>query len=537
MNSAPFPQRTYTPLCLLSVARSGSNLLRSLLNNHPDVLIHGESFNPSLRARATAPFWHTRPLIPYQNGTFRDYMEQHLFPEDAEGKRIIGFKLFPMQLNNAPEGRDVASHILRTIPGMKMLMLIRENVLDTVLSTHQARMTDVWAVFDAEHIPEEQPYHLSYEQLVIAMNQIHTQHKRAEALAQGCDTLRITYADLIQNTADVMHEVQQWLGLDIRDLQPNSAIRKQRTHLRSDILTNFKELRQQCTEEHPEWLPYFDEPEHLTEVVHHGAKGRLSVVAHPKTQMPVTMEPRPTFYMQLYRDGLLAENALKHLRRAYPLEQVIVQSDGDDNPDFMRLARKFHCDYYQGERLYALEHGGKMLQRMLNSYLSGPGDWLIKIDTDTRIDRRFKHLPEDRAVYGCLLRQGPPQGGCVILPRAVAEELRDSRLFLSPLLKDPAGSWGEPMHKGFLEERISATGCIGFEWTLFWACQKLGIPVLPHPEIHATWKQGHANTDYRFAVVHPDKFIHIKDPAIHRQCTTSHSGASTIFLEAVYRSV
>lgn len=242
------------------------------------------------------------------------------------------------------------------------------------------------------------------------------------------------------------------------------------------------------------------------------------------------------FYIQLYHDGELAEHALRALRKSYPEARVMLQSDGDDNPAYHELALRYGCSYFMGKRLYGRESGGKMLQRMLNDFLCGGGEWMVKIDTDTRIDRPFRTLPSDRAVYGHPLKQGPPQGGCVIIPQAVACELRDSRIFLDARLRDARASWGGIMKDSFLHEQLSMTDRIGFEWTLFWACEELEIPIVRHPEIHATWKQGNLNTDRRYAAVHPDKFLQVEDGAIHDRCTVSHSRASDIYLQAVYNA-
>lgn len=245
--------------------------------------------------------------------------------------------------------------------------------------------------------------------------------------------------------------------------------------------------------------------------------------------------PEPVFYLQLYRDGELAEHALKRLRKSYPNARVLLQSDGDANPAYDDLALRYNCAYFVGKRLYAHDQGGKMLQRMLNDYLCGPGEWLIKIDTDTRIDRPFTTLPTLPAIYGNPLRQGPPQGGCVIIPRKIAIGLRKSRIFLDQRLLDAEGSWGARMCRSFLEEQLKATGCVAFEWTLYWGCNELKIPVFPHPEIHATWKQGHVNESCRYAAVHPDKFLHVEDATVHNECTATHAQASNIYLKAVHQ--
>jgi hypothetical protein len=535
MSDQPFPQREYTPLCIVCVPRSGSNLLSSLLNNHPDILVHGEIFSESTLARESAPSWQQRPRVPYAYSAFRDYLETQVFPEKAEDKRIIGFKLFPQHLNAPPDGQRACTDTLLSVPGLKIILLVRENLLDLALSALIASRDNAWTHFNAKDPPVRQ-IDIKPSTLFWRMERIQEEYAQAETLVQGRDVYRLTYDDLVHRTDEVLQELQKWLGLPVRKLQPNGAMRKQRLIPRREALLNFDALRAQCARDHPEWLRFFDEPEHLTEVLHRGRQDGFSVVWRKKQSEENRPTSAPAFYLQLFRDAQFAHAAVARIRRHYPFERIILQSDGDSNPSYRTLADMWRCEYAEGERLYLLERGGRMIQRMLNDYLCGPGDCLIKIDTDTRIDRRFIDLPAGNAIYGSPLRQGPPQGGCVVIPRAVAQTLRDSRVFLSPQLKNPASSWGAVMAQPFLHERIESTGCIGFEWTLYWGCMQLGIPVLAHPEIHATWKQGHINRHRTFAAVHPDKFIHISDKSVHDLCTVSHAGIHTVWLDAINHS-
>jgi LPS sulfotransferase NodH len=538
MREQPFPQRNYTPLLIASIPRSGTNLLSSLLSNHPDILIHGEVFNPNERARNYAPQWQDRTCVPYASGSFQAHLEKHVFPPDVGGLRVIGFKLFPLDFRFAPEGRREIERMMRSIPGLKIILLERENLLDIALSKAIAKRDDIWVSFNKANATPPEPLTISPEEFLTEMESLHTHQGDVKRIVRDCDVLRITYNDLLYRTDDVMREIQEWLHIDVRALHPNSSIRKQRTQSRQNMLQNFAAVRKFCAKLHPEWLHFFTEPEQLHEVKHPPLSQTFSIVPRKKP-IPATVAPSniPTFYLQLYHDAELAKHCLQHVRNMYPYARVVLQSDGDNNPEYTDISKRYRCEYFPGERLYLFEHGGRMIQRMFNAYLNEPGDWLIKIDTDTRIDRRFNNLPTGIAVYGSPLRQGPPQGGCVIIPRKVAQMLRDSRVLLSPLLKNPVSSWGSSMAPPFLRERIESTGCIGFEWTLYWSCMQLGIPVLRHPEIFSTWKQGHINNRREFAVVHPDKFINVADKSVHDLCTLSHAGIHTVWLDAIAHAV
>lgn len=508
------PVRPYQPFCVLGIPRCGSNLLQSLLNAHPDIMAHGEVFGTT-PAKKYSLRWNQLPRTPYDGSSYSHFLATGVFPPEAEHKRAVGFKLFPAQLQPAPEGKEQAWAFIRGIPGMRFIRLARRNIVDIALSMEIAKRDNAWVHVHASMSPAPAPIAIDPHVLVWQCRQIEQKFALIDTMLEGSPFCPVWYEDLTQKTEETLARVQQWLQVPVRTLQPSVPVRKFRTRTRREILENFEEVRAFCAREYPQLLMHFDEPEDLIEV---------------------RRTDQPAFYMQLYRDGDLARAALTHLRRSYPHARAILQSDGDNDPAYPALAREFRCEYFAGERLFPVENGGKLLQRMLNDFLSGPGTHLIRIDTDTRIDRPFSYLPGGNAVFGNVLRAGPPQGGCIILPREAAARLRDSRIFLSPSLTRPEQSWGAAMKPSFLQERIRSTGCIGFEWTLYWACRQLDMPILPHAEVHATWKEGHLNADRTYAVVHPDKFLTIDDRLIHAACTTAHSKTSGIYLAALYQA-
>jgi len=132
-----------------------------------------------------------------------------------------------------------------------------------------------------------------------------------------------------------------------------------------------------------------------------------------------------TFYLQVYRDYARARWCLTHLRRHYPDSRVIVCSDGDPDPRFARLVDEFRVEYHVGQRMYPLQYGGRMLERMLLLW-GMDTDYLFSIDPDTKIERRFRWLPsEDLAIFGDC---EPTQGGCQGFTRSAGSRLVDSGL-------------------------------------------------------------------------------------------------------------
>jgi hypothetical protein len=215
-----------------------------------------------------------------------------------------------------------------------------------------------------------------------------------------------------------------------------------------------------------------------------------------------------TFILQVYRDYDRALSALKRVRRFYPKSRLIVLSDGDPDPRYKNFTALFQAEYFEQDRLYEIRNGGRLLHAWLEYYMKRPTPYLIRIDTDTRFDRRFHYLPIPTGcdVFGCMQAYETHrglQGGCIIFSCKAAQKLFASKVFLSEELKDHR-SWGRYSTQDLLEDRIQQ-GLIATDKVLHWAFVKEKIRIFNFPEIYFAWKIGHPNLQMRFAVVHPDK--------------------------------
>ena len=219
-----------------------------------------------------------------------------------------------------------------------------------------------------------------------------------------------------------------------------------------------------------------------------------------------------TFYLQVYRDSWDAETCLTELRRHYPSSRVIMISDGDDDRRFARLAERFGAKYTAGERLYGIEHGGKMIQRMFDAFLTRPSDYLFKIDTDTRIHRRFRYLPTGCAVFGTLEWQTAVtstkldfpsiQGGCTGFTLEAARRVAESGLLLSDELLDYRGTYADNRD---VIRRAENRGIISTDFVTRYACRRLEIPLVEFDEVRSLYRGQIASDGDGFAVTHPHK--------------------------------
>jgi hypothetical protein len=230
----------------------------------------------------------------------------------------------------------------------------------------------------------------------------------------------------------------------------------------------------------------------------------------PAKRLPAPEDGQLVFLMPVFRDGEIAFQCLEALRRCYPTSRVVVLSDGDDSFPGDEARERFSCEYVLGDNLYSAEHGGRMIQRMLDLYAEKPAQGFVRLDSDARMDRPFAYWPQSDGVYGAIGKSGTAQGGCILMTHGAAEKLRLSEVFLSPRLQDGRASWGRYSTKANLQKKI-AQKRIAYDKVLHWGCVEAGVPVRPYDEIFSVWKPDAsasaiiAGNTGEYAVVHPTR--------------------------------
>lgn len=215
-----------------------------------------------------------------------------------------------------------------------------------------------------------------------------------------------------------------------------------------------------------------------------------------------------TFFIQVYGERADLLEALRDIRQCYPDCRIIVRFDGDFWPKDA-LQDYFETDpnleVYEENRLFTADRGGECVQRMLELFLNGKGDVLIKVDADTRVQRKLTMFrpPEEAWWAGTLQIHGSVQGGCILMSREFCRRLFESKLMCSEELRSPKCAWAfAPVHR----QRAFESGLSSHDWCLFYGAEKLRIRAVSHQQVLSKWltlsKSDFKSID-RYAIIHP----------------------------------
>lgn len=213
-----------------------------------------------------------------------------------------------------------------------------------------------------------------------------------------------------------------------------------------------------------------------------------------------------TFFALTYKNYDAAAECLRDLRTHYPVSRVIFRSDGDPDPRLPMLAADYNVDFRAESRLFGIENGGAIIERMFELFLEKPTRYLFKIDPDTVIHRRFRYLPVRDGLFGTLqgrIKHPSIQGGCMGLTRDAAEQILQSNMLRDDRLKEPAKFIDVSPYFVRMAHRANRCGLASFDWIVPWVAHELGIPIFAFHEVNSGWKMAPPSQNGRYAVSHP----------------------------------
>lgn len=207
--------------------------------------------------------------------------------------------------------------------------------------------------------------------------------------------------------------------------------------------------------------------------------------------------------MCVYKDYDIARDAIKSVWNNTPYGMFVIDDGGYDE-SFHEFCDDHYIDYQAGDRLYPLRNGGAWLERLLSYFIKHYSvyDYLIKIDTDTRIWEPL-FIPEGVEAMGVPVVCPRTEwqflaGGCRVTSKETVEKILTSKVLEDPCYQSyPFDYVRYRKHDGEIlvsEDRVFAH-----------VCDRLDIPKTPTDQMYIRWDSQEVPFDLgrEFRVSHP----------------------------------
>jgi LPS sulfotransferase NodH len=227
---------------VLTQARTGSNLLVSLLDGHPEIRCLGEIFNP--RSSFGYENWTKKTIVRkmthkyIRNYSVERYLDSLFWVRAGEIIRAAGFKvMYPGQVDRWPDCR----YYLRS-NDIKVISLVRENLLRKYLSSRIANIEEVWS---------SRNHRGKTLQVKVDINDLEREIARTETIYRLIDIvtvefrgIRVTYEELSADRKAVTEGIFKYLGVSLVDTSTFEARTAKQNPARLDeLIENFDEVR------------------------------------------------------------------------------------------------------------------------------------------------------------------------------------------------------------------------------------------------------------------------------------------------------
>lgn len=226
----------YRRFIVLTRSRTGSNLLVSFLDSHPNVRALGEI----VRVRG-------KPHIDIIDAAFG---------KAPRRIRAKGFKVFyyhPVRENNRAMWEYLAA-----MDGLHVIHLKRRNILRSTVSQKIAMNAGVWKTKNPGSIQAAPRKQVSFtvDELERRFAATRKWERDGDALFQDHPMLTIHYEDLVADTGATFGQVTDFLGVPY--VEPRSALVRQNPEPIRALISNYDELL--AAFRGTEWEPFFHEP-------------------------------------------------------------------------------------------------------------------------------------------------------------------------------------------------------------------------------------------------------------------------------------
>jgi LPS sulfotransferase NodH len=243
----------YTRFIILGRSRSGTNLLRGLLNAHSRVLAFGELFqNADTISWGLSDYGQSDWLLSLFRSDAIRFLESQVFRRMPKHIEAVGFKLFYYHAHT-PEWEPLWAY-LAAQPQLRVIHIKRNNLLRTYLSRMRAALTDRWVNLTGEKEVYE-PIYLDYEKCLADFTQTRAWEQQYEQFFAQQPMLTVHFESLASDYNAEMQRVQAFLGIQPEAVAPQTH--RQSHEPLSAAIANYAELKEKFTG--TPWQDFFED--------------------------------------------------------------------------------------------------------------------------------------------------------------------------------------------------------------------------------------------------------------------------------------
>jgi LPS sulfotransferase NodH len=239
-----YGQSDYTPFIILGRSRVGSNLLRTLLNAHPQIAAYGEVFRDAQSFDWDHfGYFQSRGMRSLMRNDPVRFVDARILGRYPSLYRAVGFKLF---YYHARDGAAASVWpYLQNRPDLRVIHLKRRNLLQTHLSRKRAALSGRWVNTSGRPNGSSQPQaiRLDYQECLDDFVETRTREEEGDRYFTAHPKLEVVYETLSADYRNEAGRVHEFLGVDARPADP--ATFRQRREPLAALIANYDELKEQ----------------------------------------------------------------------------------------------------------------------------------------------------------------------------------------------------------------------------------------------------------------------------------------------------
>ncbi len=244
----------YQPFVILGTARTGSTLLWSYLNSHPEILCMRGIFGSTGKINF-GKYYGVLPeecddpvIIEERNNNPVNFIKNHVFMHYDKPYKAVGFKYFYDHDRHLKDKNELTEYFDLN-KDIKFIHLRRENLLAALYSYKRALAQRRWMSAEPGFTIK-----IPIEECDQYFHTVSARQNYFDSLLLGRDIL-IGYEELINEPYTVLKSIQTFLGVNPLKLR-TETIKNHEIPL-TDAILNYSELREYF--KNSKWKDYFNE--------------------------------------------------------------------------------------------------------------------------------------------------------------------------------------------------------------------------------------------------------------------------------------